>query len=134
MTTAYNARNFLLQLTLLRHKIAEPGTFPFTIPAIAGLDEMTFKHPVTFLIGENGAGKSTLLRAIAIASGLNCASPAAPAARRTVFSSAPKVISTWQRRLKRWTVSQPQHRQSSTPTAANPCTNNRTANPSSPCS
>jgi predicted ATPase len=71
MTTAYNARNFLLQLTLLRHKIASPEAFPFTIPAIAGLDEMPFKHPVTFLIGENGAGKSTLLEAIAVASGLN---------------------------------------------------------------
>jgi predicted ATPase len=71
MTPAYNARNFLLQLTLQRHKILEPEKFPFTIPAIGGLDEIRFEHPVTFLIGENGAGKSTLLEAIAVASGLN---------------------------------------------------------------
>lgn len=37
------------------------------IPAIAGLDELTFESPVTFFVGENGSGKSTLLEAIAIA-------------------------------------------------------------------
>jgi len=64
-------RNFLLELALERHKIADPAAFPFTIPAIAALDRLKFSHPVTFLIGENGAGKSTLLEAIAVACGLN---------------------------------------------------------------
>lgn len=67
----WNARNFLLRATLLRDGIPDMGIFPFTIPAIAALDEVSFEQPVTFLIGENGAGKSTLLEAIAVGFGLN---------------------------------------------------------------
>ena len=37
------------------------------IPAICLLKELTFRMPVTFIVGENGTGKSTLLEAIAIA-------------------------------------------------------------------
>ena len=41
------------------------------IPALNGIDRITFTHPVTFFVGENGSGKSTLLEAIAIAYGFN---------------------------------------------------------------
>jgi predicted ATPase len=41
--------------------------FPFTVPALAALEELTFESPVTFLVGENGSGKSTLLEALALA-------------------------------------------------------------------
>ena len=41
------------------------------IPALSGIDRITFTHPVTFFVGENGSGKSTLLEAIAIAYGFN---------------------------------------------------------------
>ena len=41
------------------------------IPALAGLDELTFTGNLTFFVGENGPGKSTLLEAIAIAYGFN---------------------------------------------------------------
>jgi len=71
MSPAYNARNFLLEVSLIRHRIVDETAFPFTIPAIAGLDRLAFRRPVTFLIGENGAGKSTLLEALAVACGLN---------------------------------------------------------------
>jgi predicted ATPase len=63
--------NFLMRVSLLRDRVPSLDTFPFTIPAIGGLDELNFEHPVTFLVGENGAGKSTLLEAIAVAWGLN---------------------------------------------------------------
>jgi predicted ATPase len=46
-----------------------PEKFPYTVPVIASLDEMHFRAPVTFLVGENGSGKSTLLEAIACAAG-----------------------------------------------------------------
>jgi predicted ATPase len=46
-----------------------PDRFPYTIPVIAGLEEVAFTTPVTFLVGENGSGKSTLLEAIACAAG-----------------------------------------------------------------
>lgn len=39
--------------------------YPFNIPAIQGNQEIEFRAPVTFLVGENGSGKSTLLEAIA---------------------------------------------------------------------
>ena len=41
------------------------------IPALAGLEELEFRQPVTFFVGENGSGKSTLLEAIAVAYGFN---------------------------------------------------------------
>jgi predicted ATPase len=46
------------------------GGFPFTVPAIRSLGELTFDTPVTFFVGENGSGKSTLLEGIALAAGL----------------------------------------------------------------
>ena len=41
------------------------------IPALSGLDALTFTGNLTFFVGENGSGKSTLLEAIAIACGFN---------------------------------------------------------------
>lgn len=46
-----------------------PDSFPFNVPVLASLEEMSFLTPVTFLVGENGTGKSTLLEAIACAAG-----------------------------------------------------------------
>lgn len=47
-----------------------PDQFPFNVPVIQSLDELTFSSPLTFLVGENGSGKSTLLEAIACAANL----------------------------------------------------------------
>lgn len=44
--------------------------FPFSLPAIRSLVELSFEAPVTFFVGENGSGKSTLLEAVAIAAEL----------------------------------------------------------------
>jgi len=41
--------------------------YPFSVPAIAGLTEIEFTTPVTFLVGENGSGKSTFMEALAVA-------------------------------------------------------------------
>ena len=67
----WDARNFLVRATLLREKVTSFTDYPFSIPAIGGLDTIEFDRPVTFFVGENGAGKSTLLEAIAIGMGLN---------------------------------------------------------------
>jgi len=48
-----------------------PEGFPYTIPSIFELKELSFDKPVTFFVGENGSGKSTLLEAIAVNLGLN---------------------------------------------------------------
>lgn len=44
-------------------------SFPFNVPAIRALDELSLTTPVTFLVGENGSGKSTFLEALALAIG-----------------------------------------------------------------
>ena len=49
--------------------------YPFTVEAIAGLEDLKFETPVTFLVGENGCGKSSLIEAIAC--GMRCAAAGA---------------------------------------------------------
>jgi predicted ATPase len=39
--------------------------YPFNIPTIGHTEELIFRRPVVFFLGENGSGKSTLLDAIA---------------------------------------------------------------------
>lgn len=48
-----------------------PGSYLERIPVICLLQELRFRKPVTFFVGENGSGKSTLLEAVAIAYGFN---------------------------------------------------------------
>ena len=54
-----------------RETIADPNAYPFSIPALRGLEELGLDPAVTFFIGENGSGKSTIVEAIAIAAKLN---------------------------------------------------------------
>lgn len=43
--------------------------FPFSVPAIAKIQQLNLGESVTLLAGENGTGKSTILEAIAAAIG-----------------------------------------------------------------
>jgi len=61
---------FLTQISLQEDRIQD-GIHPFTIPLVAQGLHLTFKTPVTFLVGENGSGKSTLLEALAWALGFS---------------------------------------------------------------
>lgn len=61
----------LRHLELLREKVPDGTAYPFSIPAVKGLERLEFDPAVTFLIGENGSGKSTLIEAIAIKAGFN---------------------------------------------------------------
>ena len=94
------------------------------IPAIAALNSLTLKKPVTFFVGENGSGKSTLLEAIAVNFGFNpeggsreltftqrkhirgctrcCVLARACRARRMVFFCVPRAFTIWR---PRWTGS-----------------------------
>jgi predicted ATPase len=60
---------------MLTHLSLKPGPrpthYPFDVPAIAALTQLTFSSRVTFFAGENGSGKSTLLEAIALSYGLS---------------------------------------------------------------
>jgi predicted ATPase len=61
----------LRHLELLREKVPDWTAYPFSIPAVRGLERLEFHPAVTFLVGENGSGKSTLIEAIAIKAGFN---------------------------------------------------------------
>jgi predicted ATPase len=62
---------FISAVTLKRDKVPSFKEYPFSIPAIRNLRELSLPEPVTFLVGENGTGKSTLLEAVAMACGFN---------------------------------------------------------------
>lgn len=44
----------------------QPEGWPYSIPAVKGLDRLDFSSPITLLAGDNGTGKSTLLEALAV--------------------------------------------------------------------
>lgn len=62
----------LSSLELLSERIEDSGAYPFTVPCIEALKNLTFSGSrITFFVGENGSGKSTLLEAIALSYGLS---------------------------------------------------------------
>lgn len=54
-----------LRAIAMKRTTGLPSGFPFSVPVIRALRELSFPTPVTFLVGENGSGKSTLMEAIA---------------------------------------------------------------------
>ncbi len=70
--TAPRLEPFLSWLELDQKRIQDAGKFPFTLPAVAALEQrLRFDPFVTFFVGENGTGKSTLVEGIAVALGFN---------------------------------------------------------------
>jgi predicted ATPase len=55
----------LKAITLLRDKVQDWETYPFSVPTIRTLDQLTLRSRICLFAGENGTGKSTLLEAIA---------------------------------------------------------------------
>ena len=55
----------LKKLTLLRNRVKDWQTYPFSVPPIRDLKEVVLRSRICFFAGENGTGKSTLLEAIA---------------------------------------------------------------------
>ena len=56
----------LKKIALLRERVADWETYPFSVPAIRSFEELSFRSRVCFFAGENGTGKSTLLEGIAV--------------------------------------------------------------------
>ncbi|OAJ74078.1 AAA family ATPase [Brevibacillus sp. SKDU10] len=56
---------YLRQVRLLTEKYPNRKEYPFSIPALQNLENLSFDKNITFFVGENGSGKSTLLEAIA---------------------------------------------------------------------
>ncbi len=58
-------------VSLNRDEIPNWDKYPFSIPAIQGMEKLELHPKVTFLVGENGSGKSTLIEGIAVKAGFN---------------------------------------------------------------
>jgi predicted ATPase len=67
---ALTAKPYLRELSIRPDAAIDSSGYPFSIPAVRGMNALSFHPDVTFFIGENGAGKSTVLEAIAVAMGL----------------------------------------------------------------
>jgi predicted ATPase len=70
MMDIYSSR-YLRSIRLIKESVPSFQEYPFQIPSIRNMTELSFHENVTFLVGENGMGKSTLLEAIAIVLGFN---------------------------------------------------------------
>jgi predicted ATPase len=55
----------LKKIVLLRERVEDWTAYPFSVPTIASLPEISIHSRIAFFAGENGTGKSTLLEAIA---------------------------------------------------------------------
>jgi predicted ATPase len=62
---------FISQLKLKNKNNINVNEYPYSIAIIQNIEKITFKKPVTFIVGENGSGKSTFLEALALHIGLN---------------------------------------------------------------
>lgn len=62
---------FIRGISLKRERVLSFSSYPFHLPAVSSLSEISFSDPVTFFVGENGSGKSTILEAIASSYGFN---------------------------------------------------------------
>jgi predicted ATPase len=49
----------------------DSGKYPYNIPSVKALEDISFNQPLTFLVGENGSGKSTIIEAMAQAAGFS---------------------------------------------------------------
>jgi predicted ATPase len=68
---AIDAQHYWLSARIERKAGWDADRYPYNLPVLRGLDEVTFHPKVTFLVGENGSGKSTLIEALAVAGGFN---------------------------------------------------------------
>ena len=58
-------RRFVSRVTLRRDIVESFERYPFSLPAVRGLDALEIHLKMTILAGERGSGISTLLEAIA---------------------------------------------------------------------
>lgn len=67
----FASNQYVRRVQLLHEQIPNYNNYPFDLPMIHQLHELSLHPQVTYFVGENGMGKSTLLEAIAIAAGFN---------------------------------------------------------------
>jgi hypothetical protein len=81
---------FLLRLQLVRERIANPGVYPFSIPAIAAVDGLELHPRVTYFVGENG---SPLFRPLTCSVSNSCGvSPSPESQAHVPFTIRPRRV------------------------------------------
>ncbi len=65
------AKPYLRSVQIKANMQADWSIYPFAIPAVNDIEQLTFHPDVTFFVGENGSGKSTIMEAIALALGFS---------------------------------------------------------------
>lgn len=55
---------YITRVRINHRQFPTQRVYPFNVPAICQTQELVFRRPVAFFVGENGSGKSTLLEAI----------------------------------------------------------------------
>lgn len=68
---ALSEKPYLQRVTLNLPADTDTKSYPFSIPAVRDIENLSFHPDVTFFVGENGAGKSTVLEALALALGFS---------------------------------------------------------------
>lgn len=71
MSNHLQFQGFIRELKLDRSGVSSFDEYPYNIPAIKSLNQLSLHPAVTFFVGENGSGKSTIIEAIAILAGFN---------------------------------------------------------------
>ena len=71
MQEEVQSSGFIREVRLNRQKVPAFNKYPYNIPSISKLNQLSLHPAVTFFVGENGSGKSTLIEAIAILAGFN---------------------------------------------------------------
>lgn len=66
-----NPRPYLRSVQIKAEMQPDWSIYPFAVPAVNDIEQLSFHPDVTFFVGENGAGKSTILEAIALALGFS---------------------------------------------------------------
>ena len=61
----------LLKIEIQANRFPSRRFYPFNIPTLGESQQLDFRRPVVFFMGENGSGKSTLLDAIARRCGIH---------------------------------------------------------------
>ncbi|WP_409298744.1 AAA family ATPase [Peribacillus sp. SCS-26] len=62
---------FIRKMIINHNRIPSYSEYPFSLPSVKEMKEISFHPSVTYFVGENGRGKSTLLEALAVAAGFN---------------------------------------------------------------
>lgn len=86
---ARRVRPYLLHASFRPDADFDFDSYPFNVPAVRELENITFHPNVTFFVGENGSGKSTVLEAIAVALGFGPEGGTKNVQFRTVESVSP---------------------------------------------